>query len=311
MGQTREGDGRLIDIDTGVLRADRVLVQRGAGAVVFLGLGPRAGRLCRFALDDDDDDDGDPFVSRCRRLDEALEQGDLAKACDHGIPHVVFDIADRPLRRLAIAEALAKAGFNPDEPRVPAGNSDGGQWTTDGTTGKPSSGPGIPVAISAHGSDIQPVAAQTGVGQKGKERFVDAHVADTQPAADKLGIPVENILAAAAEESTWGTSSFAIDGNNFFGIHFPAPHAEGYMEALGNTKIKVAAFPSYAKSLASFVATSGSIIQGKADPEDFARALQDSGKFGVYESGAKVPTYVHDLAATIRGIRIILARRRL
>lgn len=27
---------------------------------------------------------------------------------------------------------LRKAGFNPDEPRVPAGNADGGQWTNDG-----------------------------------------------------------------------------------------------------------------------------------------------------------------------------------
>ena len=27
---------------------------------------------------------------------------------------------------------LLKAGFNPDEPRVPAGNPDGGQWTGEG-----------------------------------------------------------------------------------------------------------------------------------------------------------------------------------
>jgi hypothetical protein len=27
-------------------------------------------------------------------------------------------------------EELRKAGFNPDEPRVPAGNPDGGQWTS-------------------------------------------------------------------------------------------------------------------------------------------------------------------------------------
>jgi hypothetical protein len=30
---------------------------------------------------------------------------------------------------------LRKAGFNPDEPRVPAGNPDGGQWTRDGGNG--------------------------------------------------------------------------------------------------------------------------------------------------------------------------------
>ncbi len=31
--------------------------------------------------------------------------------------------------------------------------------------------------------------------QARKERFVDGHLADAQKAADKLGIPVENILA--------------------------------------------------------------------------------------------------------------------
>jgi hypothetical protein len=31
-----------------------------------------------------------------------------------------------------IINELRKAGFNPSEPRVPAGNSDGGQWTSDG-----------------------------------------------------------------------------------------------------------------------------------------------------------------------------------
>src|SRR4029077_12459388 len=30
---------------------------------------------------------------------------------------------------------LRKAGFNPDEPRVPAGSPDGGQWTSEGGNG--------------------------------------------------------------------------------------------------------------------------------------------------------------------------------
>jgi hypothetical protein len=30
---------------------------------------------------------------------------------------------------------LRKAGFNPDEPRVPAGNPQGGQWTKEGDSG--------------------------------------------------------------------------------------------------------------------------------------------------------------------------------
>jgi hypothetical protein len=33
---------------------------------------------------------------------------------------------------LKFRQLLRKAGFNPDQPRVPAGNPDGGQWTSDG-----------------------------------------------------------------------------------------------------------------------------------------------------------------------------------
>jgi len=69
-----------IDIDTGVLNWDRLLMQNAQGAVLFLGLGSHSGWL----------------------------------------------------HRLAVADALVKSGYNPDEPRVPAGNPDGGQWTGDG-----------------------------------------------------------------------------------------------------------------------------------------------------------------------------------
>jgi hypothetical protein len=39
--------------------------------------------------------------------------------------------------------------YNPDQPRVPAGNSDGGQWTRDGNTG---TGPGRHVRYAANGT---------------------------------------------------------------------------------------------------------------------------------------------------------------
>ncbi len=35
---------------------------------------------------------------------------------------------------LLVRSELRKANFNPNEPRVPAGNLDGGQWTNDGGT---------------------------------------------------------------------------------------------------------------------------------------------------------------------------------
>jgi flagellum-specific peptidoglycan hydrolase FlgJ len=143
-----------------------------------------------------------------------------------------------------------------------------------------------------------------------KERFVDAHLADAQKAADQLGIPVENILGLSALESGWGSSPFAAQGSNYFGIHYPAPYATGYMRAKKGPA-KVATFASYADSLQSFVALSGSIVQGKSDAEAFATALQNSGKFGVYENGAKVPSYVPNVAATIRRLAPIVAQRKI
>ena len=57
---------------------------------------------------------------------------------------------------------------------------------------------------------------------------------------------------------------------------------------------------------------SGSIVRGKVSPEAFAAALQNSGKFGIdTETGAKAPTYVHDVAATIRGLRAVVSRRKI
>lgn len=75
---------------------------------------------------------------------------------------------------------------------------------------------------------------------------------------------------------------------------------------------KVATFASYAYGLRSFIALSGSVVKGKSDPEAFAAALQNSGKFGIDPtSGAKVPSYVPSVAATIRGLRPIVARKKI
>ncbi|MGH7032931.1 MAG: glucosaminidase domain-containing protein [Stellaceae bacterium] len=161
-------------------------------------------------------------------------------------------------------------------------------------------------------SNVEPAAASDDTQAK-KERFVDAHLADAQKAADQLDVPVENILGLSALESGWGNerNRFVAAGRNYFGIHDPAPFANCYM-LTADGRTRVATFASYADSLQSFVALSGSIIRGKDDPTAFAAALQDSGKFGIYpETGAKVPTYVRDVARTIRGLRPIVARRRL
>jgi Mannosyl-glycoprotein endo-beta-N-acetylglucosaminidase len=157
------------------------------------------------------------------------------------------------------------------------------------------------------GARIQPAAAQAADVSAKKDRFVDTHLADTQKAADELGVPVENILAASALETQWGEHRFAAQGNNYFGIHYPAPFANGYLLSRGG--IKVATFASYAESLQSFVKISGSVVKDKTDPTEFA-ALQDSGKFGIEPDGSKRPTYVHELVSIVRGLRPFVARRR-
>jgi hypothetical protein len=72
----------------------------------------------------------------------------LAARHDGGEPqrqiHVAPPLNTRELAAeiiLEIFHELRKANFNPDEPRVPAGNPDGGQWTKDdGGTGSGNSG---------------------------------------------------------------------------------------------------------------------------------------------------------------------------
>ncbi len=239
-------------------------------------------------------------IERCRRgladIAQLLTAGEPAQAGIHAVQLAFPEIAPAGMAKLAHAASLQK--YNPNweqEPRIPDGPG-GGDWTNDGGAG-------------AGDANLRPAAAPLNPVQAKKERFVDAHLADAQKAADQLGIPVENILGVSALESGWGKSRIAIDGNNFFGINYPAPHATGRLPAL-KPGPDFSKFASYADSLKSFVAISGSLIQDKSDPEAFAAALQNSGKFGIDpDTGAKVPTYVPDVAATIRGLRAIVARR--
>ena len=80
-----------------------------------------------------------------------------------------------------------------------------------------------------------------------------------------LGIPVENILGLSALESTWGEHRFAAQGNNYFGIHYPAPFATGYVLSAGGTR--VAMFASYADSVRSFTAIFRVYHTGQARPQ--------------------------------------------
>ena len=235
------------------------------------------------------------------RITELLAAGEDAQARIEAVLLAAPEIAPECMTKLAQATALQKVNPDwPNQPRNPAGSPEGGQWTSDGNDSR-----------EVEDVSVKPGAGRTNDVQTRKERFVDEHLADAQNGADQLDVPVENILGLSALESTWGEYRFAAQGNNFFGIHYPAPFANGYM-LTNDGRTKVATFASYADSLKSFLSISGSMVQGKRDPEAFATALQNSGKFGIHRrTGAKVPTYVGDVSRTIRGIRSILARKRI
>ena len=62
-------------------------------------------------------------------ITETLNRGDLARATMTALLMRLPEISDDGMAKLA-ASHLRK--YSPDQPRVPAGNSDGGRWTSDG-----------------------------------------------------------------------------------------------------------------------------------------------------------------------------------
>lgn len=112
-------------------------------------------------------------------------------------------------------------------------------------------------------------------------------------------------IGVSPVESGWGTGKFGREGNNYFGLHYPALYPTGYLVARqGGTR--VATFASYADGARSVAALVSSFAQGVADPAGFAAALYNSGKFGVGEA-----TYTRDVTRTILGLRPLVSGRRI
>jgi hypothetical protein len=169
-------------------------------------------------------------IELCRRgladIAQLLTAGEQARACIRAVQFACPEVLPDAMAKLAQAALLQKDNANwADEPRIPAGSPDGGEWTNDGAA---AAGTEASIRPAADGSgngptgnpDIRPIAAPLNPVQTKKERFVDAHLADTQKAAGQLGVPVENILGVALE-SNWGASRIAIQGHNFYGINYP------------------------------------------------------------------------------------------
>lgn len=79
----------------------------------------------------------DWLFEQCRRIAEALSRGELALAQIYGLYIPVDELGEAALDRLAAATHATKANFNPDQPRVPAGEPTGGEWTGEPGDAKP------------------------------------------------------------------------------------------------------------------------------------------------------------------------------
>lgn len=130
------------------------------------------------------------------RIARLLTAGKQGQACIRAVQLAFPEIAPEAMTKLAYAASLQKDNPNwAGEPRVPGGNPDGGEWTNDGgedANVRPAGAPTSPLqGERADEPNVRQVAAPVSVVQAKKERFVDAHLADAQKAADQLGIPVE------------------------------------------------------------------------------------------------------------------------
>lgn len=117
----------LVETQLDQVSASRVWLRRSAVGYVCMGLGPGA-KLARFAFEDIAPEH--PFYTACRRHERDVAREGLAKAKRLGLDIPFGTFEDRGLRRLAIASALLKAGFDPGEQR-----DRDGQWTTGGALG--------------------------------------------------------------------------------------------------------------------------------------------------------------------------------
>lgn len=135
--------GICVDAAGAMLGPDCVLVGRNLGGYRVLDR-DLATALQKCALVADRDRDW--LFRQCQRIAEALDKGEIALAQIYGLHIPVGELDDGTLRRIA-AMGLAKAGFNPDEPRLPKGDPHGGEWTSGGDSGDEDTGRSAPIAL--------------------------------------------------------------------------------------------------------------------------------------------------------------------
>ena len=112
--------------------------------------------------------DGNPRMGGLRAAANALNDRNLALAMIATVQMSLPDLADElAVGRVARAERLLKAGYDPNQPRVPAGNPDGGEWSGPGTGGSSSAGtsPPRPVQVADASGQIAATSGSSNVAR--------------------------------------------------------------------------------------------------------------------------------------------------
>jgi len=185
--------GVCVDADGAVLGPDCVLVQRALSG--YRAVGRQAARDIQSILLREQDDP-DWLFAQGQRIAKALDRGELALAQIYGLRIPVRPLDDRQLKQLAGVARFAKFDFNPAEPRIPAGQPGGGEWTTGGSAGEAGASPLAPDTSPAGGDGD---AAASDTLSDGGEDDANANASDTSPvgatagdvsAADATTLPV-------------------------------------------------------------------------------------------------------------------------
>ena len=133
--------------------------------------------------------------------------------------------------------------------------------------------------------------------------FIHKFRADCEPIAKQLGVPIENILGLAAQESEYGRGRIASEYNNYFSMHAPAPLQIRVESARKDPKVKIAVYSSFSASAQSFVMRYGSFVKGVSDPKKFGEALIRAGfNSGSAKNGGRdgFATYVAEIIGQVK-----------
>jgi len=251
----------------------------------------------------------------------------MAEAINNGRPA----LAAIMLVHMNLPRREMVAKYNPNHAPAHAPNSTGGQFTSGDSDGVgpqyASAGNIVSDGVVDDGvKDSRKIPNKLGVTQEDREnprfahmndykimeqKFVDAHLATFEKGAEKLDVPVENLIALSAEESSWGRSDAALDDMNFFGLHATVPLQIGSRPATKNPDVDIAMFKNFEDSMNSFIQSKGHLVEGISDPTAFAWALQNNGRFGIdTDNDTQVPTYVSDIVRIAKSLPGKIAKTR-